>query len=55
MEISEYERDGFIVSTDRGRIDLHTVHGYLAGSYWAKGIPLEMVAKAVEHSLSFGV
>lgn len=55
MENVEYHQDGFIVSTDPARIDLRVVHGYLARSYWEKGIPLELVRKAVENSLSFGV
>jgi GNAT superfamily N-acetyltransferase len=30
------------------------IHGYLVQSYWAKGIPRETLARAVEHSLCFG-
>ncbi len=55
MEIVEYRQDGFVISTDRGRIDLGVVHGYLSRSYWAKGIPLGLVEKSVENSLCFGV
>lgn len=42
------------VSTDPARIDLDVVHGFLAGSHWATGIPREVVERAVRNSLCFG-
>lgn len=36
-------------------MDLAVIHGYLTGSYWAGGIPLATLAKAMDHSLCFGV
>ena len=45
----------FVVSTDRARLDLNVIHGFLTTSYWAKGVPRETVARAIEHSLCFGV
>jgi len=44
-----------LLSTDRGRLELDTIHAFLSGSYWAKGIPREVVARSVENSLCFGV
>lgn len=36
--VSEWRKDGFLVTDDRARVDLDVVHGYLSGeSYWAKG------------------
>jgi N-acetylglutamate synthase-like GNAT family acetyltransferase len=53
MEIKE---DGFIFSDDSNLVDLKSVHNYLSSqSYWAIGIPLEIVAKSIENSLCFGV
>jgi GNAT superfamily N-acetyltransferase len=52
---TEWERDGFIISTDPARIDLDLVHGFLAASYWAEGIPREVVRRSIEHSLCFGL
>src|SRR5579862_7962858 len=49
------ERDGYAISTDPGRLDLVAIHAFLSRSYWAAGIPLETVQRAVEHSLCFGV
>lgn len=48
-------QDGYSISTDRSQINLAFVHGYLHRSYWSKGIPYEVVARAVENSLPFGV
>ena len=36
-------------------IDVDAVHDYLSHhSYWANGIPRDVVARAIEHSLCFG-
>jgi GNAT superfamily N-acetyltransferase len=43
------------ISTDAARVDIATVHGYLARSYWSPGIPLDVVERAIRHSLCFGV
>jgi GNAT superfamily N-acetyltransferase len=51
----EYRSGDFTVSTDRERIDLDVVHGFLTGCYWAKGIPRDVVARSIENSLCFGV
>ena len=52
---SEWTRGEFTISTDPGRIDLDVVHEFLTQSYWAEGIPRELVAKSIEHSLCFGL
>ena len=46
--------DGITVTTDPSRLDLDVIHGFLASSYWAAGIPREVVERAVRHSLCFG-
>jgi len=51
----EVARDGLLVSTDPARLDLDAVHGWLARSYWAAGIPRELVVRSLEHSLAFGL
>ncbi|MDR3517497.1 MAG: GNAT family N-acetyltransferase [Azospirillaceae bacterium] len=46
----------YTLSTDRGRIDPVGVHRFLAEhSYWARGITLELVVRALEGSLPIGV
>ena len=43
-----------VVTTDRSRLDLDVIHGFLTNSYWARGIAREAVARSMEHSLCFG-
>ena len=43
------------ISTDKSRLDLAVIHRFLSHSYWAEGIPMELVGKSIEHSLCFGV
>ena len=43
-----------VVTTDRSLLDLDVIHGFLSTSYWARGIPRELVARSIEHSLCFG-
>ncbi len=37
------------------RIDVDVVHGFLSTSYWAEGIPREVVARSIAGSLNLGV
>ena len=47
---------GYVVSTDPTRLDLDRVHAFLTDeSYWSRGIPRELVERAVAGSLVFGV
>ena len=47
--------DGYVVTTDRDRIDLEVLHRELASSYWSPGIPRAVVERAVAHSLPFSL
>jgi GNAT superfamily N-acetyltransferase len=53
--IQEWRRGGYVVSTERSRLDLDAVHGYLKRSYWAEGVPFDVVRRSVENSLVFGM
>lgn len=55
QEIQEWWRDGFMISTDPARLDRGAIHEFLAGSYWAKGIPREIVERSIQGSLCFGL
>ena len=55
MAITEYEQQGYRILTDPDAMDIQAVHDYLTRSYWARGIPQELVAKSVRGSLCFGV
>ena len=54
-QVTEHRKGEFVISTDKERIDLGVVHGFLTESYWARGIPREVVARSIENSLCFGV
>jgi len=45
----------FYISTDKGKLNLETIHNLLNNSYWAKNIPLSVVEKCINNSLCFGV
>ncbi len=47
--------DGFEADDDAARVDVDVVHGFLSTSYWAAGIPREVVARSIEGSLNMGV
>ena len=47
--------DGFEADDDASRIDVDVVHGFLKTSYWAEGIPREVVARSIAGSLNLGV
>lgn len=51
----EWTKDDFTITTERQKIDLNYVHGFLARSYWAEGIPIETVRRSVEGSICFSV
>ena len=54
-EVVEYRRGEFLISTSRERLSLDVVHAFLTNCYWAEGIPREVVARSIEHSLCFGI
>jgi GNAT superfamily N-acetyltransferase len=52
----EVRQGDYLISTDPARLDLEVIHDYLSNqSYWAAGIPKELVRKALENSLCFGL
>jgi GNAT superfamily N-acetyltransferase len=55
MDILEWRKNDYLISTDRSKIDLDMVHRFLSASYWAENIPRSVVQKSIENSLCFGV
>jgi GNAT superfamily N-acetyltransferase len=47
--------EGFEADDDVDRVDVDVVHGFLSTSYWAPGIPREVVARSIAGSLNLGV
>lgn len=52
---NEWTQGNYVISTDPTKIDLELVHSFLKGSYWAAGVPRNVVERSVKHSLVFGV
>lgn len=56
MSTFEVQRGGFVISTDKSRLNIPLIHAFLSGrAYWAIGRPLRVVQRSIEHSLCFGV
>ena len=52
----EWQRGEYLISTDKARLDLEVIHGYLSGeSYWAKGRSMETIRRSIENSMAFGL
>jgi GNAT superfamily N-acetyltransferase len=51
----EWRRDGYVISTDPERLDLDAIWGFLRTAYWSPGVPREVVAHSIRHSLPFGL
>jgi GNAT superfamily N-acetyltransferase len=54
-EAYERRQGPFLVSDDRARLDLGVIHGFLRTAYWSTGVPAEVVKRAIEGSLCFGL
>jgi GNAT superfamily N-acetyltransferase len=54
--MAELTRGPYSISTDPNRLDIDAIHKFLSdSSFWAEGIPREIVAKAIANSLNFGL
>ena len=51
----ELHHAGYLISDDAARLDVDAIHAYLTRSYWAQGIPREVVARSVTNSLCLGI
>ena len=47
--------DPYTLSFDRADQQVDRIHAYLTRSYWAGGIPVELVRRSLERSLAVGV
>ncbi len=51
----ERKIDNLLISADKEKIDAAVVHRFLdQESYWARGIPFDTVARAIQHSVCLG-
>lgn len=54
-KLYEYQKDDFLISTNPDLLDIDLIHDFVSQSYWARGIPKELVKKAIRHSFCFGL
>jgi len=47
--------EGYEISSNSQDMNLEVVHGFISRTYWAKGIPIATMQRAIENSLCFGV
>ena len=48
-------KNNYLISTDKSKIDIDYVHDFLSKSYWSPGVDIQVVKKAMEGSLCFGI
>ena len=52
----EWQQGEYTISTDSARLDIRTVHDFISNqSYWGQGRALEVVQRALDNSLNFGL
>ena len=49
------KKDNYSISTDKSKLDIPYIHQFLAQSYWAEEIPIEIVDRSIKNSMCFGV
>ncbi|MEH2322863.1 MAG: GNAT family N-acetyltransferase [Nostoc sp.] len=55
LMIREWLQGEYSITTDVNQLDLNIIHQFLASSYWAKGLPLEVLQRSIQNSLIFGL
>jgi GNAT superfamily N-acetyltransferase len=54
--INEWRKADFVISTDRSQLNIEFIHSFLSTrAYWAIGRSMEIVQRAIENSLNFGM
>ena len=56
MQTLEVSKDGFLISTDKSKLDIAALHEFLSKeAYWSLGVPIEIIRKTTENALNFGL
>ena len=56
MITREFVKDRFLFSTKKELLDVEYIHSFLSTqSYWAKGVPKDVVERSIRNSLAFGI
>lgn len=51
----DYQVEGYRISNKLNDFDLDVIHDFIASSYWAKGMPKDLLASAIANSLCFAI
>ena len=55
MKAIDIVNNGYLLTTDKQKMDIDAIHHYLTNSYWAAGIPKDVVQRSIANSLCFGI
>jgi GNAT superfamily N-acetyltransferase len=55
VRTGEWRRGGYLISTDRTRLDREVIWNFLRTAYWSPDIVRDKVEQAIENSLVFGL
>ena len=50
-----FRKGNYLISTDKSKLDIKVIHGYLTNSYWAKNRHLKISKLTIKNSLCFGL
>ena len=50
-----FETEGFLISTDKSKLEPEMICDFLSSAYWSNQRPREAILKSLEHSLCFGL
>lgn len=53
--IYEIEKNGFLFSTDKKKLDISYVHSAISNTYWAKDRSKAVIIETINNSLCYGV
>lgn len=51
----QIQQGEYTISTDRRKLNIDVIHGYLKNAYWCKNKPKALVRKSIKGSICFGV
>lgn len=51
----EFQKNSYSISTEKSKLDLELIYGFLKSSYWAKDQPFEKIKTSIDNSLCFGL
>jgi GNAT superfamily N-acetyltransferase len=52
----EYRTNEFLFSTAKSKLNISYIHEFISEkSYWAKGVPIEIVQRSIDNALCFGI